>query len=98
VGLGYTHGLLDLLTLHIGAVYTQAVFQGGRPLSFGDQPEGSALLSVGSAQSIGGQRLPLARVHLMQELALDGFAWVTVDLKTRAVTDAYMLGLSGSFK
>ena len=97
IGLGYTHGLLDFATLHFGATYTQLLLENGHAPSFDQRPEGSALLTVGSSQTVAGQRLPLVRVHVTPEVGLDGFAWLTFDLHGN-VADTYMIGLSGSFK
>ena len=95
--LGYSHGFLDVATLHFGLSWTELFLQDGRFTGPREQPAAGSQLSIGSAQVFAQERLPLVRVHLSPDLGLDGFAWATIDLKTGEVSDTYMLGLTWSF-
>jgi hypothetical protein len=91
--IGFTHGLLDLATLHAALGWSGRLHSGpGSPV------EPGAKLVLGSVQTVGYQLLPLVRVHVVPWLSLDGFASLSFDLHGGPTGESFLLGLSGEFQ
>lgn len=88
---GYSHRIVDAVTINFGLAAGAGVTQRGRfQLS-------APTLSLGSVQSIGTRPLPLVQVHVMDKLSIDGHVGVSIDLKKGGARDNYLVGITKTF-
>jgi hypothetical protein len=95
---GMTAFVSDAVSLSLGAAVGHDVFNAGE-LAPWDRADGRAglVLGVGSIQRRGLRPLPLVRVHLGDNLTLDGHVAVAYLPATHAVVETYLAGATALF-
>jgi hypothetical protein len=96
--LGVTAFVSDAVSLSLGAAAGHALVDAGdlAPWSSADARAG-LVLGLGSIQRCGLRTLPLVRVHLSDNLTLDGHVAVAYLPATKAVVETYLAGATALF-